>query len=164
MKRTYYSVLHVLHGDSPDVVHEAYKRVRKSHEPGLLAHDPAIIAEAKLAKEAYETLSDPARRAAYDAEHSISTPSEAAAIGIEPARFWTTTRIVVYSTLLGLVALFFYYHDRKLTEANRTFIVSKQEQDGAKKLTNGKQPIGPAANKPADDAVPSSAGAAPPPK
>ena len=103
MRRTHYSVLHVLHNDTPDAIREAYKRVRKSHEPGLLAHDKAIIAEAKLAKEAFETLIDPARKAAYDNEMSLSTGSLAGKVAMTRVRFWTPGRIVIYSSLLILV-------------------------------------------------------------
>jgi hypothetical protein len=103
MRRTYYSVLHVLHNDTPDTIREAYHRVRKSYEPGLLAEDKAIIAEAKLALAAFETLIDPARKAAYDDEMSLSTASQAGRLEMTRVRFWTPGRVVIYSALLILV-------------------------------------------------------------
>jgi hypothetical protein len=103
MRRTHYSVLHVLHNDTPDTIREAYKRVRKAHEPGLLAHDKAIIVEAKLAKEAFETLIDPARKAAYDDEMSLSTASQAGRVDVTRVGFWTPGRVIIYSSLLVLV-------------------------------------------------------------
>jgi hypothetical protein len=103
MRRTYYSVLHVLHNDSPETMREAYKRLRKSHEPGLLAHDKAIIAEARLAKEAFETLVDPVRKAAYDDAMSLSTASQAGRLEVTRVGFWTTGRVLIYSLLLILV-------------------------------------------------------------
>jgi hypothetical protein len=103
MRRTYYSVLHVLHNDTPDTIREAYKRVRKSHEAGLLAHDKAIIAEAKLALAAFETLIDPVRKAAYDDEMSLSTASLTGRVEVTRVRFWTPGRFIIYSALLVLV-------------------------------------------------------------
>src|SRR5580658_5426879 len=100
MRRTHYSVLHVLHNDTPDAIREAYRRLRKSHEPGLLAHDKAIIAEAKLAKEAFETLVDPARKAVYDDAMSLSTASQAGRLEVTQVSFWTPGRVVIYSSLL----------------------------------------------------------------
>jgi len=103
MRRTHYSVLHVLHNDTPETIREAYRRLRKSHEPGLLAHDKAIIAEAKLAKEAYETLVDPARKAVYDDAMSLSTASQAGRLEVTQVSFWTPGRVAIYSSLLVLV-------------------------------------------------------------
>jgi hypothetical protein len=103
MRRTYYSVLHVLHNDTPETIREAYKRLLKSYEPGLLADDKAIIAEAKLALAAFETLVDPARKAAYDDKMSLSTASIAGRIEVTRVRFWTPGRVLIYSSLLVLV-------------------------------------------------------------
>jgi curved DNA-binding protein CbpA len=164
-KRTYYSVLHVLHNDPPEAMHEAYKRVRKSHEAGLLSHDPAIIAEARLAKEAYDTLTDPARKAAYDIEHGISTPSQAAAIGMQPAPFWDATRIIVWSIMLVLVVGVYSYYYWKLSETNRSNIaIKKSERDTSKQPGDGKQSSHAGEAKPVDGAAPASDAAAPPPK
>jgi hypothetical protein len=120
MRRTHYLVLHVLRNDSQDVIREAYKRVRKAHEPGLLAHDPAIIAEAKLAKEAFETLIDPARRAAYDTEMQLTTTSFALSheLDARPVPFWTLTRLIVWSVVLILVLLAVFYRPHKAAIEN----------------------------------------------
>jgi hypothetical protein len=115
MRRTHYLVLHVLRNDSEEVIREAYKRVRKAHEPGLLAHDPAIIAEARLAKEAFETLIDPARRAAYDSDMGLTTSSFMLSheVDARPVPFWTLTRLIVWSTVLILVLLAVFYRPHK---------------------------------------------------
>jgi hypothetical protein len=115
MRRTHYLVLHVLHNDSPEVIRDAYNRLRKKHEPGLLAHDPAIIAEAKLAKEAFETLIDPARRAAYNIDMELTTSSFMLSheVDARPVPFWTLTRLIVWSTVLILILLVVFYRPHK---------------------------------------------------
>jgi hypothetical protein len=120
MRRTHYLVLHVLRSDSEEVIREAYKRVRKAHEPGLLAHDPAIIAEARLAKEAFETLIDPARRVAYDSDMGLTTSSFMLSheVDTRPVPFWTLTRLIVWSTVLILILLAVFYRPHKAAIQN----------------------------------------------
>jgi hypothetical protein len=125
MKRTHYSVLRVLHNDSAETIRAAYQRVKKSHEAGLLAHDRAIIAEAKLAKEAFETLSDPARKAGYDSEMSLSTTVMVNAVEVKRVPFWSATRILVWSALAMLALLVFFLNPKKSAETNPATYVKK---------------------------------------
>lgn len=128
MKRTHYSVLHVLHNDTPEIIREAYRKVRKAHEPGLLAHDKAIIAEAKLAKEAFETLIDPARKSAYDSEMSLSTSSFTPKVEVKRVPFWNLTRILVWSSVAVLVFFWIFFSPEKPAQTNSAPYLKKLDQ------------------------------------
>ncbi len=163
MKRTYYSVLHVLHNDTPETIREAYKKVRKLHEPGLLAHEMAIVAEAKLAKEAFDTLIDPARRAAYDTEMALTTTSVAiaSAIEVKPVPFWNMTRIVVWSSVLILVLIAVFYHPNRTVPANPAPDLKKPNAALPNEPAAAAQPADPAAQKSDADVAPAAADSAP---
>ena len=67
-KRDYYEVLGVAKNASEDEIKKAYRKLAMKHHPDRNQGDPAKKAEEsfKEAKEAYEMLSDPQKRAAYD--------------------------------------------------------------------------------------------------
>ncbi len=67
-KRDYYDVLGLTKNASDDDIKKAYRRLAGKHHPDRHQGDEAKKAEEKFkeAKEAYEMLSDPAKRAAYD--------------------------------------------------------------------------------------------------
>src|ERR1700760_2807218 len=67
-KRDYYEVLGLKKGASDDDIKKAYRKLAMKHHPDRNQGDGAKKAEEhfKEAKEAYEMLSDPQKRAAYD--------------------------------------------------------------------------------------------------
>lgn len=64
-KRDYYEVLGVPHGASPEEIKRAFRRKAREYHPDVSA-DPNTEALFKEANEAYDVLSDPQKRAAYD--------------------------------------------------------------------------------------------------
>jgi molecular chaperone DnaJ len=67
-KRDYYDILGVTKNASEDDIKKAYRKLAMKHHPDRNQGDDAKKAEDKFkeAKEAYEMLSDPQKRAAYD--------------------------------------------------------------------------------------------------
>ncbi|GAB4177896.1 MAG: molecular chaperone DnaJ [Rhodocyclaceae bacterium] len=65
-KRDYYEVLGVQRDASADEIKKAYRKLAMKHHPDRNPGDKSAEEKFKEAKAAYEILSDPARRAAYD--------------------------------------------------------------------------------------------------
>ena len=65
-KRDYYTVLGVNRDASDEDLKKAYRKLAMKHHPDRNPDDKASEEKFKEAKEAYEVLSDPKKRAAYD--------------------------------------------------------------------------------------------------
>jgi molecular chaperone DnaJ len=65
--RDYYEVLGVDRGSSDAEIKRAFRRLARDLHPDVNRHDPEAEEKFKQAAEAYEVLSDPARRRTYDA-------------------------------------------------------------------------------------------------
>tara|TARA_A100001037_G_scaffold132435_1_gene120145 strand:+ start:698 stop:1825 length:1128 start_codon:yes stop_codon:yes gene_type:complete len=65
-KRDYYEVLEVPRDANEDVLKKAYRRLAMKHHPDRNPDDAAAEEAFKECKEAYEILSDPRKRSAYD--------------------------------------------------------------------------------------------------
>src|ERR1700693_6374620 len=65
-KRDYYEVLGVNKDASDDDIKKAYRKLAMKHHPDRAPDDKSAEEKFKEAKEAYEILSDPKKRTAYD--------------------------------------------------------------------------------------------------
>lgn len=78
-KRDYYEVLGVEHNASEADLKKAYRRLAMKYHPDRNPDDKTAEAKFKEAKEAYEILSDPQKRAAYDQFGHAGVDASAAA-------------------------------------------------------------------------------------
>ena len=65
-KRDYYDVMHIGRDASPEEIKRAYRKSARHHHPDVNKDDPEAEERFKELGEAYEVLSDPQKRAAYD--------------------------------------------------------------------------------------------------
>lgn len=65
-RRDYYEVLGVERDSAPETIKKAYRRAAHKHHPDRNQSDPEAEGRFKEAAEAYEVLSDPAKRQRYD--------------------------------------------------------------------------------------------------
>src|ERR1700690_356591 len=65
-KRDYYEVIGVDRGDDYETIRKAYRKLAFKYHPDLHPGDKAAEEKFKELNEAYQVLSDPRKRAAYD--------------------------------------------------------------------------------------------------
>lgn len=66
MAEDYYKALEVPRDASPDAIKDAWRRIAKASHPDRNPDDDAAVERFVRAREAYEVLADPSRRASYD--------------------------------------------------------------------------------------------------
>jgi peptidylprolyl isomerase len=101
-ERDYYSVLQVNRAASDDDIDAAYERLSRLYNPAV-SKKPRAQSRWQQITEAYDTLSDPDRRAAYD--RKLSRAHQAGGGGIElPA--WLTSPYALAGAAVGFVVGF----------------------------------------------------------
>ena len=86
-KRDYYEVLGVNRDADEETVKRAYRKLAMKHHPDRNSGNPDAENKFKEAKEAYEILSDPDKRAAYDRFGHAGVDPSAGAGGFRPGGF-----------------------------------------------------------------------------
>jgi len=81
---THYDVLAVPATATNDEIRDAYRRLARAHHPDRTASSAAGSRSMPEINEAYRILSDPARRAVYDASLRIPTRPDPTVVGDEP--------------------------------------------------------------------------------
>jgi DnaJ-class molecular chaperone len=66
VKKDYYVILGVSRSESPTGIHEAFRKLAKIYHPDMGGPEPAATETFQEIAQAYETLSDPEQRQAYD--------------------------------------------------------------------------------------------------
>ena len=66
MEEDYYTTLRVLRNASEEEIHEAYRKLARKYHPDLNPDDPQAEKKFEEIQAAFEVLSDPQQRAAYD--------------------------------------------------------------------------------------------------
>src|SRR5437762_11659758 len=100
MKKTLYDILELPRNATPTEVLRAYQRLRKQQREGATAADARTQG---LWHEAYEVLSDDARRAAYDASLSDPTFFGRARRTIDMKRVGIAIALVIAAIALYLI-------------------------------------------------------------
>jgi preprotein translocase subunit Sec63 len=105
----YYRILQVHPGAEREVVDAAYRRLAAKYHPDV-SHDSNTEERMKQINAAYEVLSDPVRRAAYDAARGVApspdTPPQPATTSSQnPIRPWRILLIAMGLILLSVVVV-----------------------------------------------------------
>jgi len=79
----FYVVLGIDRGASPGDIKRAYKRLARRYHPDVNPGDRTAAVQFRQISEAYETLSDPARRGRYDSGADPSATTEESTFGFE---------------------------------------------------------------------------------
>ncbi|PKO84279.1 MAG: molecular chaperone DnaJ [Betaproteobacteria bacterium HGW-Betaproteobacteria-11] len=80
-KRDFYEILGVNRDASDEEIKKAYRKLAMKHHPDRNPDNPKAEAQFKEAKEAYEMLSDPQKRAAYDQHGHAGVDPQAQGFG-----------------------------------------------------------------------------------
>jgi DnaJ-class molecular chaperone len=78
-KRDYYEVLGIAKGANADEIKKAYRKLARKYHPDVNKSDPGASNKFKEVQEAYDSLSDPKKRQAYDQFGHAGVNSAAAA-------------------------------------------------------------------------------------
>jgi molecular chaperone DnaJ len=101
-KRDYYEVLEVPRTATEAELKKAYRRLAMKYHPDRNPDDAKAEESVKEAKEAYEVLSDPQKRAAYDQfGHAGVDPSRGGGAGVDPGEVFGDIFGEVFGDIFG---------------------------------------------------------------
>ena len=104
----YYSILQVHPRAEKEVIDAAYRRLASKYHPDV-SQVSGALERMKQINTAYDVLSDPIKRAAYDSArgfvHPEDTPSHAPIKSRHPTNTWRTLLIAASLMLITVVAL-----------------------------------------------------------
>ena len=96
-KRDYYDVLGVNRNAGEDEIKKVYRKLAMEHHPDRNPDNPKSEERFKEAKEAYEILSDPNKRAAYDQHgHAGVDPSMAEVVVLRASQIHLVIFLVIF--------------------------------------------------------------------
>jgi formylglycine-generating enzyme required for sulfatase activity len=139
--RDFYTILGVPRSASDMEIRRAFRALAKEHHPdSRQAKGDASEHDFRLITEAYETLKDPARRAAYDEElnqeRQLSAPSSQS--GTPPFAFAAGLGVGIVIALFAVGAFFFFGHGKsgdKTQDSLSNAAVSKEAAKTAAKAS-----------------------------
>jgi DnaJ-class molecular chaperone len=120
MKRNFYQVLGVDQKASPEKIKRAFRQAAKRYHPDVSPRDGEKFREVQ---EAYETLSDPERKALYDREMLDKRAPLRQPYSFRPARSYP-------SSLFGETDQFFERFEDSLMGAGSDFLEEWEQRDG----------------------------------
>lgn len=137
MKKTLYDLLEVSPHASHDTIEISYRRLAELLDPDIEAnrYNPDARTSFNLLKEAYVTLSNPARRQAYDNRLQDSIRFERVEY-VEP--FWNKTKLLAATLLIVVGGVLYSKH---LSDQERTRVLREQaiaEQKRAEAMAQAK--------------------------
>ncbi len=103
----YYAIIQVDHRAERDVIDAAYRRLASKYHPDV-DRSPGATERMKLLNAAYDVLSDPARRAAYDLSRAVSPRAQTRPRPQAPRQetsFDWRTSVIVTGLMLAVGAL-----------------------------------------------------------
>lgn len=107
-QKDYYLILQVQPSAEPEVIQAAYRRLARKYHPDVGRRDPTRM---QALNEAYETLSDPALRAAYNRRYrsrqwSGAPPSAWTPTSERPAFTFPWRSLIVSLVVMSLLVVF----------------------------------------------------------
>jgi hypothetical protein len=110
--KDFYAILGTDINCTPSEIREAYRKLSKKFHPGLNGNDSYFESRFREIREAYETLSDTARRSQYDA--ALKKSASATVVKQSSSRTTTALNIAFTVTLLVITTIFGTYVYRSL--------------------------------------------------
>ena len=103
----YYAILQVHPNAEKEVIGAAYRKLAAKYHPDV-SHSPDAVEKMKQINAAYEVLSDPVKRAAYDAARGVTPSPEAPPYAATWARYlgkvWRSLMILAGLATIAVVA------------------------------------------------------------